>query len=224
MEQMQGVRTIIDRLGLPPRMKVLVEHIEKEFGPLEQLPDAGAEEVRRIRGYVDGENLLAAIVARFVNEVEIEAEALEADAHAMDQRTDFDRWTDAAEGRDELTLLFVPDADYFIAFEPAAERIADAIKEHAIIIGQHTAISLPMANQPTWLTAIADANLDVALVREDPEAEGGYHVERVLDMNVASEPEEGEQLEGGTFSPPESATPTIEQPNQPQVTDTTPAA
>jgi hypothetical protein len=225
MEQMQGVRIIIDRLGLPPRMKILVEQIEDRFGPLEEMPDIGAAEVRRIRGYVDGENLLAAIVARIINDVPVEEEALQADAQANDQRGDFERWNEAAEKfSDQLVLLLIapqPDSQTYVAFDAAADRIADTIKEHAIIIDRHTAVSLATERQADWAQALVDAGLDVLLVEENPDADGGYATTSVLDMGLTAEIDEDEGGEGGAFRPPEGATPTIEQPGQVETSNTT---
>lgn len=228
MDQMQGVRTIIDRLGLPPRIKFVVAELEKHNGPLEQLPEAGAAEVRQIRGYVDGENLLAAIVAHIVSEIpaeELDVEDIAEHAAKQDERDDYTRWSQAAEKfPDQLVMLLIsptPEARVYIAYDSQANRITSAIHEHEIILGQHTAVSLPLDRQLEWAQALVNAGLDVLLVEETAGEEGErYTMSAVLDMGL--EPQgEGEATEEEGFRPPPTATPVVENQAQQQTTDTT---
>lgn len=66
-ENLGGVRHIIDRIGLPQRIGLLIHAMEAEGLKLEDPPEVGAKEVRQLMGLVDGHWLLGALVAHIVS-------------------------------------------------------------------------------------------------------------------------------------------------------------
>lgn len=182
MDQLQGVRTLIDRLGLPPRLKMLVTRMEEESGPLELVGTTpGGGEVRRIQGMVDGQNLLASIVAAMLNHVPVDEEELRADGQKADQRTAYDRWIDAAEAYPQCLVLWLEGASY-VAFDGQAERLIEELGEHPVLLFSKTGISLPLSTQASWSATLADRGLEVYLVAEqtDPDSDEPYDVQPIL--------------------------------------------
>lgn len=173
MEHLLGVRTLIDRLGLPPRMKQLVAAMEEQRGPLEEVGDTpGAAEVKRVLALVDGNTLLACMVAAMLNEIEVSDEELKEDKRVNDDRSDYERWLEAANAYpDKLVLLLIGDTYY--AFDGQAERLADELEEHLFKVGRETGIAFKADHQPTWESKILDAGLDVLLVAEAEEGDDG---------------------------------------------------
>lgn len=63
-DQLGGIRDMIERQGLPPRLRVIVDKFEKRTGhPIEKLSEDHLKEVRQIAQLVDGNNLIAVLVA-----------------------------------------------------------------------------------------------------------------------------------------------------------------
>jgi hypothetical protein len=174
MDQLQGVRVLIDRLGLPPRLAYLVAEMERQDGPLNEVGETpGALEVRRILGMVDGQNLCAAIVACLCNHVpadELEGE-LRLDAIEQDTRTPYTRWLDAVAMFPDPIVLLLSNGNY-VAFDSQATRLADAIEEHHLNLDGKVAVALSANTAPSWAAKIERSGLDVLLVHEDED--GGY--------------------------------------------------
>lgn len=182
MDQLGGIRTLIDRLGLPPRLKIIVENFEREYGPLDQVgPTKGAAEVRQILGMVDGQNLLAALVSMLCNDVVVDDEIADADARAMDTRTLYDRWLDASHAYPN-NIVLLKDGDAYVAFDGQGERLAAELGEHQVTVGRSLAVALTEVSAPSWSAAIADKNLDVLLVVEDDEEADGYSTAPVVSL------------------------------------------
>ena len=74
-DELSGVRHLIDRQGLPARINELVKHIETQGRKLEDPLDRGWQEVRQLQGLVDGNNILAAIVAHYAANVSLPEQA-----------------------------------------------------------------------------------------------------------------------------------------------------
>ena len=93
MENMAGVRQLIDRQPIPPRMKMLIKQIEDRPGfAVDAPPATGAAEVKEIMQLVDGNNLLAGIVACILASIPVEEP--EADPEPEPENEDGDDETD----------------------------------------------------------------------------------------------------------------------------------
>lgn len=68
IDNLGDLRHVVDRMGLPPRAKLLIDQLEKQ-APIDKLPKSGEAEVRQILGYVAGPTLLAAIVAHLLGAI-----------------------------------------------------------------------------------------------------------------------------------------------------------
>lgn len=67
-EELGGISYLIERLGLPPRMTLLVKEMET-VRPLTDPDPIGEAEVSHLLGMVDGPMLIAAIMAAIISHV-----------------------------------------------------------------------------------------------------------------------------------------------------------
>lgn len=185
MLEVQGIRVLVDRLGLPPRLAEMVRRCEEECGPLEQVNGTPGEgEVRQILGMVDGQNLLAALVAKALNEIEVPAEVLKTAETRIDRRTDYDRWAEARDAYpDRLVILNLGEG--YIAFETAAERVLELVAEHPYVIDGHSGVALSGQTYETWTAALIDGGLDATIVSESDETDSGFDSFELLDTAEA---------------------------------------
>jgi hypothetical protein len=64
MEHLGGIRTLIDRMGIDARVLAIIKQLEAEQGsPIENPLEPGFEMVKKLRVYVDGQELLNCIAA-----------------------------------------------------------------------------------------------------------------------------------------------------------------
>lgn len=70
LDNLGGIRSMIERQGLPPRINVIVEQLEKQNKiKIEDVPQVGIDEVKQLFQLVDGQNLIGAIVAHIAASV-----------------------------------------------------------------------------------------------------------------------------------------------------------
>lgn len=106
LDQLGGIRTLIDRMGLPPGIGRIIAEFESVSGPLEKVGARGDAEVRAVLQLVDGPTLFAAIVAKLVDLIpdQVYAEMTKSDepeaADDLDVDIDLD---DEATTKDEVT-------------------------------------------------------------------------------------------------------------------------
>jgi hypothetical protein len=180
VDQLNGIRVLIDRLGLPPRLKELVKRMEEKDGALELVAETpGGKEVREVLHMVDGPNLMTAIVATLLNHVEVPEEELAAHEAEQDTRTPYERWQQAVAAYPDPIVLLLVNGNY-LTFDAQAERLAADIDEHNTIVDGRTCIALSENTQSRWAVAIADKELDVILVTELED--GGYTVDEIADV------------------------------------------
>jgi hypothetical protein len=182
VDQLNGIRVLIDRLGLPPRLKELVKQMEESDGPLELVAESnGGKEVREVLHMVDGPNLMTAIVATLLNHVDVPEEELAAHEAEQDTRTPYERWQQAVAAYPDPIVLLLVTGNY-LAFDEQAERLAADIDEHNTIVDGRTCIALSENTKPRWAVAITDKELDVLLVEENED--GTYAALDILDADT----------------------------------------
>jgi hypothetical protein len=73
LDNFGGLRQLIDKMDMPPRLAALVGMIERDIGPIEEPPADGIAEIKQALAYVDGHVLLGAIVAFMIAQIPDEA-------------------------------------------------------------------------------------------------------------------------------------------------------
>ncbi len=193
LDTMAGVRTLIDRSDLPPRLKLLIENIEKDLGPIDEVPDKGGAEVRQVLNLVDGTNLLAGIIAWMIETIPYDGPELNDTVNAPKSKHEL--WQHAVDHAkvDGLVLLEIGDSYY--AFDEQARRIADATVSHMIVLHRADCVALFEAKRAEWIGKIVEAKLDVYLVTGNEDE--GYDSTSVLDAYAETPVEDVTPSEGG---------------------------
>jgi hypothetical protein len=170
-ENNSGIRTIVDRLEIGPRLRALVTKMEADGMKLDQPPAAGAAEVKALLDLVDGTALCAAILAHLIDHIEVEQPEPE-----LTQLSHKLRWDRAAAQTEGLALLLIGDRYY--AFGHQAERIAETLNIHIGYINREIATTVRLDQQAEWAPKLQEARLDVTLFEEDGD---GFQSIRLLD-------------------------------------------
>lgn len=158
-----GLRTLVDRLGVPPRIAELVRQIEADKGPIDRPPEQGFREVVHLMKLVDGAALLGCIVAYLAADIEVAED--DSPKRLRETKDPYLQWVKVQEDSDPLVLLLW--GETYLAFDGPAERIAATLDAHLINLRGHQAVSLRCAEQASWQDKLVEAQLDAVLVEMD---------------------------------------------------------